>query len=493
MSYILALDQGTTSSRAILFDSNAAIVAVAQKEFRQIFPKPGWVEHDPQEIWETQQEVLNEVVNKAGVSAADIVSIGITNQRETVVVWDSETGEAVHNAIVWQDTRTSDYCKELKQSATAETIHAKTGLIIDSYFSATKLKWILENVPLSKKLLAKSRLMCGTIDSWLVWNLTNRRSHITDHTNASRTMLFNIHHMVWDQELLDIFEIPHSILPEVRPSMSDFGIFEMDGVEIPINGIAGDQQAALFGQQCFKAGQAKNTYGTGCFLLMNTGETAHISENGLLTTIGCGLNGPVYALEGSIFIAGAAVQWLRDGLQIITDAAETEDLAKSVTESDVYMVPAFAGLGAPYWDMHARGALFGLTRDTGREHLVKATLESLAYQTRDVVEAMEKDSGVSLSSLNVDGGATANNYLMQFQSDILGREVVRPKVTESTAQGAALLAGLQSKFWTQEDVRRARNIDKVFTAKLKEETREKKYKGWKAAVKRSMGWIDDIS
>ena len=494
-SYILALDQGTTSSRAILFDQDANIISLAQKEFRQIFPKPGWVEHDPNEIWESQQEVMNEAVSKAEISYNQIASIGITNQRETIVVWDSETGEPVHNALVWQDTRTSDYCQSLKGTESESIIHKKTGLLIDSYFSGTKLKWILENVPATRKLEKEGRLRAGTIDCWLVWNLTKGRSHVTDMTNASRTLLYNIHELEWDEELLAIFNIPSSILPEVHPSMSDFGNFEHEGSSIPINGIAGDQQSALFGQQCFVPGTAKNTYGTGCFMLMNTGSEAFISENGLLTTIACSLNPSetTYALEGSIFIAGAAIQWLRDGLRVIKDASESEELAKSVSESDVYMVPAFAGLGAPYWDMHARGAILGLTRDTGLEHLVKATLDSLAYQTRDVLEAMEKDSGIALSSLNVDGGATANNYLMQFQSDILGREVLRPKVTESTAQGAAFLAGLFSGFWTINDIKKTRKVDRVFKAEMSDSIRDKKYRGWKQAVKRSMNWVNDIS
>ena len=490
--YIISLDQGTTSSRALLVDQEGAIVNMVQQEFQQIFPKPGWVEHDPKEILESQLSVMHQLIEKVAIDVGDILAIGITNQRETTLVWDKNTGEPVYNAIVWQDKRTADICEALKKKGLVDHVRKTTGLVIDSYFSGTKVKWILDHVDGARERAENGDLLMGTVDSWLVWNMTNKQNHITDYTNASRTMIFDIVNLKWDKTLLTELEIPDSMLPDVKPSAHHFGNYELNGVKIPIAGIAGDQQAALFGQGCFEKGTAKNTYGTGCFMLMNTGEEPQFSNNGLLTTIAYGLNGKVnYAFEGSIFIAGAAIQWLRDGLDLIEDAKETEALANSVPgDSSVVVVPAFAGLGAPYWDMYARGAIFGLTRDTGKAHLAKATLESLAYQTKDILNAMEEDSGVALQNLKVDGGACANNYLMQFQADILGTEVHRPKVIESTAMGAAFLAGIQVGLWTQSDIDQSRPMDRIFKPTFDAERRNGLYKNWQKAVERTKGWED---
>ena len=488
--YIISLDQGTTSSRALLVDQEGQIQGMVQKEFKQIFPKSGWVEHDPMEILESQMSVLSQLIKEQNVSASDVKAIGITNQRETAIVWDKNTGQPVYNAIVWQDKRTADICEHMTKSGLTEHVRKTTGLVIDSYFTGTKIKWILDHVDGAKAKAENGDLLMGTVDSWLVWNMTNRENHVTDYTNASRTLIYDIVNLKWDDKLLKFLGIPKSMLPDVKPSAHHFGDYELDGVKIPIAGIAGDQQAALFGQACFKEGTAKNTYGTGCFMLMNTGETPQFSKNGLLTTIGYGLNGKVnYALEGSIFIAGAAVQWLRDGLELIKDAKETEALADSVQgENPVYVVPAFAGLGAPYWDMYARGAVFGLTRDTGKAHLVKATLESLAYQTKDILKAMEDDSGIQLENLRVDGGACANNHLMQFQADILDTEVHRPEVIESTAMGAAFLAGIQVGLWKQEDVDQNRPMNRIFKPTFNRVKRKRLYEKWQKAVERTKGW-----
>ncbi len=491
--YIIALDQGTTSSRAVLFNERGEIKGIAQQEFRQIFPKPGWVEHDPEEIWSSQSGVLQQVVAENNIDARSIVAIGITNQRETTVIWDRQTGKPVYNAIVWQDKRTADICEELKSKGLVDYVRHNTGLVIDSYFSGTKVKWILDNVEGARQRAENGELAFGTIDSWLIWKLTNGQSHVTDYSNASRTLLYNIRDLKWDDTMLKELRVPKSLLPEVKPSASVFGSWNFSGVEIPIAGVAGDQQAALFGQACFEPGMAKNTYGTGCFMLMNTGTTIQQSRNGLITTIAWGLNGKVeYALEGSVFIAGAAVQWLRDSLHIIDQSKDSEYFAaKALGSNEVYVVPAFAGLGAPYWDMYARGAIFGLTRDTGKDHIIKATLESLAYQTKDILNAMQEDAGIKLASLKVDGGACANNILMQFQSDILGAEVERPEVIESTALGAAYLAGIQIGLWKKQDIISNRRIQKQFSPSMDESTRAKLYKGWIKAVKRTMGWVDN--
>lgn len=488
--FIISLDQGTTSSRAILVDHKANIRGMVQKEFKQIFPKSGWVEHDPKEIIASQMQVLQELLDQEHVEATEILAIGITNQRETTVVWDKITGEPVYNAIVWQDKRTASICEHLKNSGFTEHVKKTTGLVIDSYFSGTKVKWILDNVEGAKKKAEAGELLMGTIDTWLVWNMTKEHNHITDYTNASRTMIYDIVNLKWDEKMLEALGIPVSMLPEVKPSAAHFGDYEYMGVKIPIAGIAGDQQAALFGQACFKKGTAKNTYGTGCFMLMNTGEEPQFSKNGLLTTIAYGLNGKVnYALEGSIFIAGAAIQWLRDGLELIEHAEETEALADSIDgENPVYIVPAFAGLGAPYWDMYARGAIFGLTRDTGKAHIAKATLESLAYQTKDILKAMEDDSGIQLKNLRVDGGACANNHLMQFQADILDSEVHRPEVIESTAMGAAFLAGIQIGLWEQSNIDQKRPMNRIFKPTFDRVKRKRLYKKWQKAVERSKGW-----
>lgn len=491
--YIIALDQGTTSSRAVLFNSKGKIEGVSQKEFTQHFPKPGWVEHDPMEIWNSQWEVFSQLIKENNVNPSEIAAIGITNQRETTIVWDKQTGNPIFNAIVWQDRRTASICESLKNEGLESYVKENTGLVIDAYFSGTKIKWILDNVDGARKKAEEGSLLFGTVDTWLIWKLTEGEIHATDYSNASRTMLYNIKELCWDKKLLKALDVPESMLPEVRDSSGNFGELTFEGIKIPITGVAGDQQAALFGQACFEQGMAKNTYGTGCFMLMNTGEKLHYSESGLLTTIAWGLDGKItYALEGSIFIAGAAIQWLRDGLKIIDSAPESEELARKAGDSDsVYVVPAFAGLGAPYWDMYARGAIFGLTRDTGREHIVKATLESLAYQTKDVLDAMQKDSGIQLKKLQVDGGACANDFLMQFQADILGVEVERPKVIESTALGAAYLAGIFVGLWKKEEILSQRSVDELFTPDMDDNKRDALYKGWQKAVKRAMKWVEE--
>jgi glycerol kinase len=485
--YILSIDQGTTSSRAIIFNHNGEIVAIAQREFTQIYPKAGWVEHDPMEIWSTQLAVVTEVIVKAGLTVSDIDSIGITNQRETTVVWDKETGQPIHNAIVWQDRRTSAYCDEIKAQGLAPKIQEKTGLIIDSYFSATKARWILENVAGAREKAEAGKLAFGTIDTWLIWKLTAGEKHVTDVTNASRTMLYNIHTLSWDEELLKLFSIPKSMLPEVKSSSEVYG--ETAGrilaAKIPIAGIAGDQQSALFGQMCTEIGMVKNTYGTGCFMLMNIGSKPKISANNLLTTIAWQINGEVnYALEGSIFIGGAVVQWLRDEMGLISKSADVETLAKKVKDTDgVYVVPAFAGLGAPHWDQHARGTITGLTRGTNKSHIARAALESIAYQTMDVLKAMEADAGVSIAELRVDGGATANDLLMQFQADLLNCKVIKPEVTEVTAIGAAYLAGLATGFWESIDqIRSQWKISRTFIAEEGIDNTDR-IKGWNRAIK----------
>jgi glycerol kinase len=491
--YILSFDQGTTSSRAIVFDKEGTIKAIAQKEFTQIFPQPGWVEHDANEIWSTQLGVAAEAVTQAGLTVRDIAAIGITNQRETTVVWERATGNPICNAIVWQDRRTSAICDDLKQSGHTKTIQQRTGLIIDAYFSATKLKWILDNVADARARAERGELCFGTIDSWLLWKLTRGALHVTDVTNASRTMLFNIYTLSWDEELLQLLNIPKSLLPEVRSSSEVYGYTQniLTAHNIPIAGIAGDQQAALFGQMCIQPGMVKNTYGTGCFMLMNTGEQPVISSNNLLTTIAWQINGKTeYALEGSVFIAGAVVQWLRDGLKIIRTSAEIENLAQQ-TEGNggVYLVPAFAGLGAPYWNQHARGTILGITRGTTAAHIARAALESIAYQTMDVVAAMQADAGVALKELRVDGGATKNNLLMQFQSDLLNVPVKRPKVTETTALGAAYLAGLAVGYWKNiEEIQQQWQVDKTFNCCIGEDERKKLSKGWERAINATQAW-----
>lgn len=489
--YIIALDQGTTSSRAVLFSASGEIKGIAQKEFRQIFPQSGWVEHDPMEILNTQLGVLESLITDHKLDPKAIVAIGITNQRETTVVWDKSTGQPVYNAIVWQDKRTASICEELVSMGLGTYVREQTGLVIDSYFSATKIKWMLDNVPQAREKATRGELLFGTIDTWLIWNMTNKKSHVTDMTNASRTMLYNIQSLKWDKRMLQELDIPASMLPEVKESCADFGAYVYKGISIPITGVAGDQQAALFGQACFEPGMAKNTYGTGCFMLMNTGSNIQLSKNGLITTIAWSMNGKVeYALEGSVFIAGAAVQWLRDSLGIIDESRDSEYFAaKALGSNEVYVVPVFAGLGAPHWDMYARGAIFGLTRDTGKEHIIKATLESLAYQTKDVLTAMEEDAGLKLARLKVDGGACANNILMQFQADILGTEVERPEVIESTAMGAAFLAGIHVGLWKKEDIIKNRKINKLFTPNMGTATRNKLYSGWQKAVERTKGWV----
>jgi glycerol kinase len=492
---ILALDQGTTSSRAIIFDYYGNIIALEQQEFRQIYPKEGWVEHDPIEIWNTQLSVAKLAIKNSKLEIDDIKAIGITNQRETTVVWDRKTGEPLYNAIVWQDRRTASKCDELKEKGLAVYIQKTCGLVIDAYFSATKINWILENIPEAKEKAKNGDLCFGTIDSWLIWNLTAGKTHATDYSNASRTMIFDIHRLKWDEKILSELEIPVSILPEVKESSTTFGFCDkgLFGKEIPISGVAGDQQAALFGQRCFEAGTAKNTYGTGCFMLMNTGEKPIISNSGLLTTIAWGIDGKVnYALEGSVFIAGAAIQWLRDEVKILDSASDSEYFAKSIPDNGgVYLVPAFSGLGAPYWDMYARGTIFGLTRGSGKAHIIRAALESMAYQTRDLLTSMEKDSSIQLKTLRVDGGATANNFLMQFQSDILNTEVCRPKVLESTALGAAYLAGLAVGFWKKDDLLKENGTDIFFKPSMEDELRIKYYKTWLKAVEMSKSWLKD--
>ncbi|MGG2093370.1 glycerol kinase GlpK [Bacillus sp. S13(2024)] len=486
--FILSLDQGTTSSRAILFNKEGKIVHVAQKEFTQHFPKPGWVEHNPQEIWGSILAVIASCLSEANVKPEQIASIGITNQRETTVVWEKETGKPVYNAIVWQSRQTAEICDELKEKGYNDMVREKTGLLIDAYFSGTKVKWILDNVEGAREKAERGELLFGTIDTWLVWKLSGGNVHVTDYSNASRTLMYNIHELKWDEELLEMLTVPASMLPEVRPSSEVYGHtvdYHFFGQNVPIAGIAGDQQAALFGQACFGEGMAKNTYGTGCFMLMNTGEKAVASEHGLLTTIAWGLNGKVeYALEGSIFVAGSAIQWLRDGLRMFQDASESEVYAARVASTDgVYVVPAFVGLGTPYWDSEVRGAVFGLTRGTTKEHFVRATLESLAYQTKDVLCAMEADSGIELKTLRVDGGAVKNNFLMQFQGDILGVPVERPEVNETTALGAAYLAGLAVGYWKdQEEIAAQWNMDKSFAPAMEASTSEELYAGWKKAI-----------
>ena len=490
---IIALDQGTTSSRAVLFNSRAEIVGIAQKEFTQHFPQPGWVEHDPMEILDSQRQVFTQVLEKNNIDPINIAAIGIANQRETTIVWDKDSGEPIFNAIVWQDRRTAAICEQMKEDGLEDYVKQSTGLVIDAYFSGTKIKWILDNVPGARQKAEKGELLFGTVDTWLIWNFTGGKVHATDYSNASRTLLYNIKDLCWDEKLLRALQLPKNMLPEVRSSSGNFGEMEFAGVTIPIAGVAGDQQAALFGQTCFEPGMAKNTYGTGCFMLMNTGEKPHPSKSGLLTTISWGIDGKIeYALEGSIFIAGAAIQWLRDGLQIIRSAPESEQLALNAGDSnDVYVVPAFAGLGAPYWDMYARGAIFGLTRDTGRPEIAKATLQSLAYQTKDVLDAMQNDSGLELKKLQVDGGASANDFLMQFQADILGVDVERPRVIESTALGAAYLAGMAVDLWKKDDLIANRAVDKIFLPAMDATQREQLYSGWQKAVKRSMAWIQE--
>jgi len=495
--YVIALDQGTTSSRAIIFDRDGQIVKVAQSEFTQYYPKPGWVEHDPMEIWGTQSGVLRQALESAGIRPQEIAAIGITNQRETTVVWDKNTGKPIYNAIVWQCRRTANICDELKARGLEDYVRENTGLVIDAYFSGTKIKWILDNVEGAREKAERGELLFGNIDTWLIWNLTRGKVHVTDYSNASRTMIFNIKELKWDERMLEELKIPASMLPEVRPSSEIYGVTDpqtLGGAEIPIAGIAGDQQAALFGQACFQAGMAKNTYGTGCFMLMNTGEEAVTSKNGLLTTIAWGVDGKVeYALEGSIFVAGAVVQWLRDELKIIHDAKDSEYFATQVEDNNgVYLVPAFVGLGAPYWDMYARGTIVGLTRGANRNHIIRAALESIAYQTRDVLEAMQEDSGIDLQALRVDGGAVANDFLMQFQSDILGVPVHRPEVIETTALGAAYLAGLAVGFWSGKDeISKKWNVNRIFEVEMEEERREELYKGWKRAVERSLKWEEE--
>ena len=492
--YIMALDRGTTSSRCIIFDKDGNIIKIAQKEFEQIYPKPGWVEHDAMEIWGSQSGVMREAVDTAGINPEEIAAIGITNQRETTVVWDKKTGKPIYNAIVWQCRRTSEICDQLKEKGLTECIREKTGLIIDAYFSATKVKWILDNVEGARERAEKGELLFGTIDTWLIWKLTGGRVHVTDYSNASRTMMYNINTLEWDEDILKELDIPEIMLPEVKESScvygyTDSGLFA--DIKIPIAGCAGDQQSALFGQNCFEEGTAKNTYGTGCFLLMNTGEKPVKSENGLLTTISWGVDGKVeYALEGSIFMGGASIQWLRDELRMIKSAADSEKYAMRVENTNgVYVVPAFTGLGAPYWDMYARGTIVGLTRGAKKEHLIRATLESIAYQTKDVLEAMQNDSGIELKSLKVDGGASNNNFLMQFQSDILNVKIDRPKIVETTALGAAYLAGLAVGFFkSKEDIKKRWVCDREFEPKMSEEVREKSYKDWKRAVERSLAW-----
>lgn len=491
--YIMALDQGTTSSRCILFNKQGKACSTAQKEFRQIFPKPGWVEHDPMDIWASQISVAAEAMSKIGAGAENIAAIGITNQRETTVVWEKETGKPVCNAIVWQCRRTAELVDELKSEGFDRIIREKTGLIPDAYFSATKLKWILDHVRGARERAVRGELLFGTVDTWLIWNLTNRRVHVTDYTNASRTMLFDIHKLRWDDEILEKLEIPRQMLPEVRPSSEVYGYTEdcILGGGILIAGAAGDQQAALFGQCCFEPGEAKNTYGTGCFLLMNTGSKAVESKSGLLTTIAASADGNIrYALEGSVFVAGAAIQWLRDELRIIDTAAQSEEYCMAVKDTNgTYVVPAFTGLGAPYWDSYARGTILGLTRGTRREHLVRAVVESLAYQASDVIEAMEKDSGIHLKTLKVDGGACANDFLMQFQADILNVQVARPECIETTALGAAYLAGLSVGVWkNQEDVCANWALQRTFSPDMTQEYREELLEGWKKAVQCSFGW-----
>lgn len=494
--YIMALDAGTTSNRCILFNEKGEICSMAQKEFTQHFPKPGWVEHDAGEIWATQLQVAREAISRIGAKPEEIAAIGITNQRETTIVWDKHTGKPVCHAIVWQCRRTAEYCDSLKERGLTDKFRKKTGLVIDAYFSATKVKWILDHVEGARERAERGDLLFGTVETWLIWKLTKGKVHVTDYSNASRTMLFNINTLQWDEEILRELDIPRSMLPEAKPSSCIYGYADVSffGGEIPIAGAAGDQQAALFGQTCFHAGEAKNTYGTGCFLLMNTGEKPVFSKNGLVTTIAWGIDGKVnYALEGSIFVAGAAIQWLRDELRLIDSASMTEYMAQNVEDSNgCYVVPAFTGLGAPYWDQYARGTIVGLTRGVNKDHIVRATLESLAYQVNDVLEAMKADSGIELSALKVDGGASANNFLMQTQADISSAPVNRPKCVETTAMGAAYLAGLAVGYWNSpEEVVKNWAIDQIFMPKIEAGKREKMLRGWKRAVRCAFGWAKD--
>ena len=494
--YVMALDAGTTSNRCILFNEKGEMCSVAQKEFTQFFPKPGWVEHDADEIWATQYEVATQAMENVGATAADIAAIGITNQRETTIVWDKATGEPVHHAIVWQCRRTAEYCDSLKDKGLVDKIREKTGLVIDAYFSGTKIRWILENVPGARQRAEAGELLFGTVETWLIWKLTKGKVHVTDYSNASRTMLFNINTLQWDDEILAELNIPKCMLPEAKPSSCVYGEADpsLFGGPIKIGGAAGDQQAALFGQTCYKAGEAKNTYGTGCFLLMNTGEKPIFSKNGLVTTIAWGLDGKVnYALEGSVFVAGASIQWLRDQLRVVDTAPDSEYMATRVKDTaGCYVVPAFTGLGAPYWDQYARGVIVGLTRGCNKYHIVRATVESLAYQVNDVLQAMKADSGIDLAALNVDGGASANNFLMQTQADISGCPVNRPSCVETTAMGAAYLAGIAVGYWKdKEDVIANTSLDRTFTPAISAEERETRIKGWKKAVKCSFGWAKE--
>lgn len=493
-TYLLSLDQGTTSSRAILFDREQNILGVAQKEFTQFYPREGWVEHDPMEVWSSQYGVMMEVIAQSGVNPAEIAAIGITNQRETTILWDRATGRPIYNAIVWQCRRTASLCEELKaEGAFSDYIKEHTGLLIDAYFSATKLKWILDHVEGARERARAGELLFGTVDSWLVWKLTGGKAHVTDYTNASRTMLFDIQNLCWDEEICRRLDIPMEMLPQVCSSSQVYGFANLQGVKVPIAGIAGDQQAALFGQGCFHPGEAKNTYGTGCFLLMNTGEQLCRSENGLLTTIAIGLNGRVqYALEGSVFVGGAVIQWVRDELRFISESRDAEYYASKVPDTGgVYLVPAFTGLGAPYWDMYARGALVGLTRGTNRDHIIRAAQESIAYQSWDLVDAMEKDTGIPLSALNADGGASRDKFLMQFQADILNKPVRRPVIRETTALGAALLAGLATGVWSsQEKVKSRMKTDSLYEPAMDEAKRQKLLRGWHKAVGRSLDWAE---
>ena len=494
--YIVALDQGTTSSRAVILDHDANIVSSSQREFTQIYPKAGWVEHDPMEIWATQSSTLVEALAKAGIRSDELAGIGITNQRETTIVWNKETGKPVYNAIVWQCRRTADICEDLKARGLEDYVRDNTGLVLDPYFSGTKVKWILDNVEGAREDAEAGKLLFGTVDTWLVWKMTQGRVHVTDYTNASRTMLFNINDLGWDQKLLDELGIPAVMMPEVKRSSEVYGQTNLGGkggTRIPIAGIAGDQQAALYGQMCVEAGQAKNTYGTGCFLLMNTGQEKVTSKNGLLTTLACGPKGePAYALEGAVFMGGASIQWLRDEMKLLAGAEDSEYFATKVDSSNgVYVVPAFTGLGAPYWDAYARGTIVGLTRGVNSNHIIRATLEGIAYQTRDVLDAMQADSGIKLAKLRVDGGAVANNFLMQFQSDVLDTEVHRPEVTEVTALGAAYLAGLAVGFWDSIDELQDKAVlDRTFMPHHDEEKRNRRYKGWKRAIKCAQVWSE---
>lgn len=493
MKYIVALDQGTTSSRAIVFDHEQRIVAVGQKEFQQFYPQPGWVEHDPMEIWATQYGVLQEALAKADITMADVAAIGIANQRETTIVWEKETGRPIYNALVWQCRRTAALCDELKAEGWSDYIRETTGLVIDAYFSATKISWILDHVPGARERAQKGELLFGTVDSWLVWKLTGGAVHVTDYTNASRTMLYNIRELKWDDKLLERLQIPKCMLPEVRNSSEIYGYVQSEGVQVPIAGIAGDQQAALFGQACFTKGSAKNTYGTGCFLLMNVGREFISSKNGLITTVAATMNDEVeYALEGSIFVGGAVIQWLRDELRILETAAESETYAASLEDNGgVYLVPAFVGLGAPYWDMYARGSIFGLTRGTGRSHIVRAALEAIAYQTNDVLQAMAEDAGQTVTELKVDGGACRNDFLMQFQANIINCVVKRPAITETTALGVAYLAGLAVNYWSsKEEIAQRWHAQQQFAPQMEQAVREENCRGWQKAVSKAMHWTE---